>query len=1516
MSSSGSPGSPFGERKSYKKFERRMSSRYSRQESHQNSTTSMDGGTEDFRMMARRLSKGAQQSTALLDPAARLAAQKKLEADEKLRLQKEIEDVKNKMNNVETVEKSGFTYDPTKVKGQFEAEMKDVEDLVENAPKEESDDYKEWLEEIMSQGWNDEVKELVSGRKKVSKRNLIRARKRSIVRRYSIIVPEFTEQYALPSEEDEFTEQEKMRREVEKLIGKIDLTYTIGELSNDKQWMAEIQELVASKKKITIHNLGNARIRNIVKICQEKYPGCFYDLELEPDEFTEEELQRQQLDKDIATIRVIVEGCDEMDVIVDSLTKKWIFNLDGLDKEKKKRNKRNIFNLLVRQLVKDANDKFPNLNYNVELKDDEYTDEEQRRRDFEQAVKDIESEIESQSEEEFVGCYSEQVSHLKEKDMLTSKDNIIKQLKRDALLKIYGPYADEALLQSHGLSDDSFEFTDRGLALKFIASEMKIIDIKLEDSENMNTNFSIELAQLKSIKAQTHNDNVRLLCLIMTKQEALRKYPECGLDIPASNYQLTDEGKAYIDLLKKFTELNKALDTLDVEIFNKDPAWEEARSYLTDKNMKLSPRNIVTAKKLQLYEDYKRKFPDADYEEKFSFEDYTFGELAVMKEEKKAGRYKEICVKLNEELKNCKIGLDRSHKRTEIEGNTLAENLDQSEWREELKHMVLIEKPANRKNLFERKARNIVEDYKRRYGDFSFEEYSSVDHDYVDDEGVPEEELNSSTGGCLTCEIKAMTKFFQDNPDQLGSPDKYLPSFDQDLLEDQIIAIPYFSDTDTSGQSVPPSPCSAGQVFDPIIEDLSYETQDEVVTDAPSCHYNEDRAHLTADTETEEGEVGGDQNGYGCTTDDYGDDCSVVDRLRESVSTPVAKGTTSTNDEISSPVKDPDSDALVEADGSHKLVRRVSSDKQKTSDKTEAKPNSQEMESGATKPVRAVTVNSASEKQQKDEAKAASADVTKPESATHSEDGILTFEETPLYTSNSLTQLQDITKDEPQSTPTTRPEVLLSQGFDLENLEAGDDLESCTLPSALTTTPLDQMSSPFPSHGYISPHKTFESEDRRAEVESTSSLVNGTGHDSAYESRSSVRSEDNDLAQFIPDSTPPALAPGLGITLDDQIVESVETPDDLAGPEVHLPSTLKSESFGSDNVFINSTPSPQPPDLTGTESEMSEANVEEDEKEGRGYSGNDGDISEFSPADEGLLLNVTCGKNQLSLPGKTISEMRKVSSGSSDEESEEVKANRNQKRKRVSSSDVHPVMKRQEVYNKRTTILASKKTNNNTRNSNSAEDTPTGQPTGMKTPTVPLSPRPSTLPITHNQSKKNPKTSPYKRSTSKDGSVTPNFDHIQSSYKIEKSNPHYDRSKFVKVPTMEDKIVRSSPILEGLLPKHFYDQKLSFDLESVSTPDSHQSTPESQRRSRSKSEVTPTAPTTGHLLWSLMKERKLQRAEDDNVITDLDLAVGLLALTLHVSISFKFNYSIVDQLLKHVITDKIHCLFSYFSLQG
>ena len=2007
----GSPGgSPFGERKTYKNFERRMSSRFSRQES---STSNSDG--EDFRAMARRLSKSSAASSQLIDPAARLAAQKKLEADEKLRLQKEIEAMKDKMNNVETVEKTGFKYDPSKVRGQIEIEIKEAEDAVFEGPEEEKDqEYKEWLEEMMSQGWNEEVKELVSGRKKVTKANLLRARKRSIVRRYSVIVPGVRDEYQLASEEDEYTEEEKLRREVERRFEtEIDLNYSIEQLSNDKNWMAEIQELVGAKKKINHKNLSNARKRNIVKDSEQKYPGCTYELNLEPDEYTDVELKRRELDENIEVIRIIVGGSDDVEVIIDSLSKKWIFNLDDLDKQKKKRNKKNIFNHLVRQLIKEAKDKFPDLDYHVDLEDDDYTDEEQRRRDFESATNKIDAEVGGMSIEELVEMYPDLALRLDEKNRVISKENGVRLLKRDALIRIYGE-GDNYMLKYHELSDDCFDLNHRGLALQYINSQMEVVDEKLKDKDNFSSNFQDELAYFTSIMAHTSPENVWQFCLNRIKTEAIKLFPDCGLETPIPEYDMTEEGRAFVKLMADFSELDTLLASVPEEILMTESAWVRQRAFLESQRTKVCGKNIITVQKRKLYDEFKRNFPDFDYEEIFPFEEYTYGEMAVMKAQEKQARYNVICEKLNQELTNAQISLDRAHKRSELEGDRLDNHLEESEWKEELGQIKLIDNlPVNRKNLFEFKARNLVALYMKMHQEFDFTEYDEIRHEYeTEDEGF------ITAVGCLTCEIKSRTAFFDSNSEG-HSPVKYL-SAEGDPQDQIIVAIPYFSDTDTSGPSVPPSPYDptknsfsdlieeensasasridevpealhdgqvleqqvvevpikleeglseekndsisehreeeldvdlleqqtdnstelqredssekemvaladpqqrdlseqptedipeqptedlsqqptedlsqqptedlsqqptkdipeqptedlSGQLKEDLSEQLTEDLSDQLKEDLfeqptedlseqqkedlmpllqhkessseqrkgdssyltsahdrddnplvdpakesaqgvcnnqpnsttnvfdnvedkdenlpynsenspstvsakidedsgtkPACEqrsldekdslpveqssgaaqkediivdgemtqilantekgeklngvsqlnelesqdeHNQTERCVDNHTETQANEISrvgensivpdslpANEIKSSCseanntadkpansaeTTENSPPDADLIDQPNEdhydnsieSIGGSIDQILPDqSNDEILDNSMDPTSDfssgkdskkidghavdqdkivsqidlvqgspisknsndqidleeGNVRADFDAKLTEDLSRNENDTSledsistaippvhqnDSSETKKSSVSFDADFYKPVETVinagsdiadqvqngTVGNTKVEIQIEETEDGEAikkhngndDADKldfrisepsrsfiegPESfldnapsdadsllngssvfgkdleadqvlsenenicqsdAKHEIGSVAPEQSERDKTSESINN-QDETKEdlsadtkdnselvskiiagadadvsprdenavdpdkvlpdadnrdvtqasEEQETDAAatiggesdRPAVLLSQGFDFDNVEITDDLESCTLPAGLMLTPGEPMNSPFPSHGYVSPHKTFDSRDTREH--SASPLCNGTPvRDSAYESRSSLKSEDELLQPSGPVSPGTNLGIHLqppdsdGTELENRGSEGNETEHTESGMTV--PAALKSESFGSDSVFLNSSPSPQlletADELSETalysgadDSEVTPACSGPDEKEDVEFSGNDGD-TEYSPADESLLNKSSNDPpKQLTLPGRTISQMRKVSStsGSSEDETDEKKSNRSPKRKKMSGSgsvtpEQHPLLKRQEEYNKRTSILEAKKISMIGRQSLNSDDTPTGcgKDQDDTTPTKPKSSyRPSSLPLRK----------PVNKST--EGSVTPNFDHIQSSYKPEKPNPLYDRTKYIKVPTLEDKNVAAEPILDGLLPKEFYDQKLSFDLSH--TGGSAPSTPKAPKKPRDKSEYN--APTTGHMLWELMKERRLERAEEDNIITDLDLAVS------------------------------------------
>ena len=112
-------------------------------------------------------------------------------------------------------------------------------------------------------------------------------------------------------------------------------------------------------------------------------------------------------------------------------------------------------------------------------------------------------------------------------------------------------------------------------------------------------------------------------------------------------------------------------------------------------------------------------------------------------------------------------------------------------------------------------------------------------------------------------------------------------------------------------------------------------------------------------------------------------------------------------------------------------------------------------------------------------------------------------------------------------------------------------------------------------------------------------------------------------------------------------------------------------------MFLNSSPSPQfletadelsAPCSGAEDSEATPACSGPDENDVE-FSGHDGD-TEFSPADESLINKSNDPPKQLTLPGKTIAQMRKMSttSGSSEDETEGKKANRSPKRKRMSGS--------------------------------------------------------------------------------------------------------------------------------------------------------------------------------------------------------------------------------------------------------
>ena len=1225
--------SPFGERKSYSSFDRRTPSRYSRQES-SNSTTSSDG--EDFRSLAKRMSRTAGSSTQLLDPTARLAAQKKAEAEEKLKLQKQIEEMKTKMNTVETVERTPFSYDPTKVVSQFESEMQEVEVFVEEAPDEETQEYKEWLETVMARGWNEEVKELVSGRKKVSKRNLIRARKRSIVKRYSIIVPELSEEYCLPLEEDEFTEEEKLRLEIEKHFSDIDMDEDIEEISRNRHWSAEIQELVVSKKKINHHNLRNARKRNIVKRLYEKYPGSVYDLCLGPDEFTECEIERQKLHNEIARISVLIEGSDDMESLINHVAEHWGFDSEAIENDKKKTNKKNIFNYLVRSLIGKSQDVFPELEYSIDLEEDEFTEEEQKRRDYEKKLDLINGDFGDKSCDEIAETNEEIILQLQDKNWLVSKENITRLLKRNALAEVYGE-DDELMMGQHEVTDGLFDLSDRGHALELIDEKMMSVDEKLNSNDDLGINFPKEVAELNAIHAVLNAENVRLVCLNDALEEALEKYPDSDMELPNSDFELTELGLASKELSEEFGELESLLTAAPDEEFLSDNNWENERSYLRDNNIKENARNIVLRRKQKLYDDYKECYPNNELEEQFVYDEFTAEEIEASKLRENNELYQKVCQAIEQELEGAKISLDRAYKRSGIDHDNLEDHLDEFEWKNEVTQLIKVGIPIKRKPLFELKSRNIISMYQSKYKDFQLGHYLSDPHGYDSDSDT---EYSGETG-CLTCDIKAKTAFFPSSP----SEENYVLDHQVSIeaFADQIIAFPVDSDTDAS---IPPSP--AGNV-----------------TSDPLPRY--------------------------------------------------------------------------------------------------FPPLPEELDDGV------------------------------------------------AYDVKSIQSLNDAN---------LRPDLFLPESLHLNNI---NEVE-CDGPEVQTPTLGRELS------GHNSPPSFYADEVHN----------NGSESPKCNGSHSSLQRDNHAVAD-------PLEREAIASVPQES---NVKTSQSRRQSDKSTTETDRLGSIGSDSVFesLSTKTSPISIELTAADSSedvvLSEANeVSTDD---------DGD-NEFSATDENGLSRKTPTDTarKYDLPGKTATQIQKdslISSGSSEEIAQlsQTKTNRVPKRKKTSGSgssvENHSLSKdssRKPNSLEPRRSLDSKKSHNNSLEN----DVPCSL---LQLPDV-------------NDTKK--------------GQEMPNFDHIKSNYRMEKHNPLIDRKKYIKVPTLEDNIVTSQPLLEGLLPKEFYEQKLSYDLEGT-VVDPKQTRP---KKNRSKSDIAlpATAPTTGHLYWNLMKERKLEREEEGTMITDLDLAVCL-----------------------------------------
>ena len=1368
MSMQGAPspgGSPFGQRKSFRKFEKQLSEKnlFSRKESGQSEH-------DDFRAIARRISRSGG-STQLLDPAARLAALKKLEAEEKLKMQKEIEDLKSKMNSVETVEKTGFKYDPSKVRGQIESEMKETEELVDAAPEDEDgDEYKKWLEEIMSQGWSEEVKELVEGRKKVSKRNLIRARKRSIVRRYTLIIPEVIEDYDIPPEEDEFTEQEKLRQTVEKEFDGINLEYSIESLSNNKEWSAEIQELVVAKKKINHHNLRNARKRNIVKQVQQLYPGCVYQLQLDPDEFTELEILRRNIDSQIAEIRIIIESEQDFDVVVTLIQKKWKFDVSQLDLDKKKRNRKNIFNYVVRQIIRDGKEQEPDLNYEIDLEEDDYTDEEIKFQEYERRACKIDGAFLGKSASEIQAERPDITEDLCALDYRYSKDNFIRMMKLLLCRSIYGENVD--VTSSYMLSEEHFEMSDKALAKNFICSALSRFNDKLDQTDELDYDkaFVDQAEVLRVVKAKLNCKNLRMCFRYETESEAVIKFPDCDVSPKEPEYELTEDGAAYYALKEQLVMLDGLLATIGAgDLFGKRE-WNAEERYLLENNYKPTVNNIINARKRNLCYEFQKKHYKSDLVDGIELEEYSAEELYQQKLNNKQKEKEQLTRALSQELEEITLVLENAHRKSEIESSGISGFLS-DEWLEEVNSLAMAGLSVNRQNLYDIKAIHILERYKRENCDMKFDDFKVRRNPFESDVDEEPSTENESEMGCLSCEMRSRSSFFEESTE---ASSQNLDRIEEDEV-DVDINEPVITDDDNVDGIIGSDDNIANKEGDILQGDVAPGNSRTAEQESKSLLHHDEFA-ITNVLSTPETLYSADTK-------------TAANNVEEGIST------NHKVEEHFSAVSDND-----ELGNNNSLEQGMSTDVQ-LSDKFEDAKNSLHE-----------NANKAEEQNHENE-----------DGKNGEEEGV----------NKNLANLENDSDCLLQ-----RPTILMSEGFTPNPGSSISDLDSSKLPTSLVDTPRDPIASPFPTHGYVSPSKTFDSrfsgsQSFHPSVESQ--LDTDSIEDSAYESRQSAKSEDETLAAYTVARFPRT----------DNLPESNATVNsviDLA--DQLLPFTLHRDSVGSDNVFegAGASSSRLSGVLTPNQTEPSDANappaVEIEE-----VSGNEGDI-ELSPSDDAINESNPSACN---LPERTMEILKNISESSDDEKSNQQNIIRTPKRKKLASpGEAHPTIKRQEEYIKRTSVLEAKR--------------------------LELSKSKESLDADGND--KTPSQSYQDGGHDK-------YQHIKSSYKAQKGSPYLDRTKYVKVPTLEDKIVRSKPLMEGLIPKEFYDQKFSFDVRSVAeAADLIDTTTELKPRQRSVSEVVlSSAPTTGHILWNMMKERKLEREKAEEV-TDLDLAVCHAALFL------------------------------------
>ena len=1376
--------SPFGPRKAFspssvKKWERKTSS---------NDALNNDAEpVEDFRKMARKLSRsGGTQN--MLDSAARLAALKKLEAEEKLRLQQQIEDMKNGMNSVETVVKDGFTYDPSKVRQQIEEEEKEAEESIKDIviPEEvESEEYKKWLEEIMSQGWSVEVKELIEAKKKVSKRNLIRARRRTIVRRYTLVVPDLEQPNIT---EDEMSEQEKMRTEIEYLFQMIDLEYSIEELSNNKEWALELQELICAKKKINKHNLRNARKRNVVKRARQKFPYCFHELELEVDEFNDDEWARMTLDREIEELNIELDK--GLDVAIKCYSKIWGLDISGeLDAEKKLKSRRNVFNLLVRKMVEREMAKVPELSYPVELEEDEWTEEERGRREqvrveeekrvrFEREMREVEERLEGlmMTEE---GCWLGDEEVMKGNEMVIeglrkggkklTKYNIIKALKKEVVLIYYGKEA----LEEHSLTDKFFEFTDAFIASKYIEEEMAAVDKKLALGD-LETNFPDEVADLTTARAEINPGNIRMMKHLKVTESALTMFPGSGLTVSPPAYELNKEGKDYLKLCEELKGLDE-IDVNDDKEFFKDERWEKERGYLSENKMKETSHNVINVRKRELLDQFRSLYPSSDVTvDDEVFDKYTEAELAQIAEAERQQRVNDVTKRVRDEIEDARMIIIGAFKLSEISCEQMTNHLDEEIWGSEIEGFTTSDMKCNRRNLFRAKCKTIIEQHQRLHPELRLvlDDMKSVG-DLPDDEIDDEEDLISlssggteAEGGCATCEIRT------------GDTFSYRDSIVSEMSLDSLIS-------------------EEAERVDDVTNDAIDKVLDHAIGLAHDLKPHSERpAILTSE-------------GFNVTSDDEYDEDTL--------------GVT------------PGGDVLPITPGGDILPSPFPGHGYNSPGKLFDSKMSTSSESGPSFGMKRASI---------------------PE---ESEDKVKLSEQ--YSTESAFSQLsQQISNDFNNSS---------TEGF-VNSSEFEESVTGHTEEILPTTLKSASMGS---DSVFSEPAEEGKDNEVNTDVEHVDDGENDVGVE-----EDGICDVDGEADRDCDDD-------GLGASVVELIGETrfgvedssdemegldeVEEVDEIESVKKDVKDADPAHESGigeSDGEKSNNAEEVNP--ASGGETPLDHPT--DPLKLGLDLSGGDADC-EMSP------METRSRKKEYRQRSPSSADDREELRTSSPETEPFPKRDTKRKKEKDQLRVKDPIIKRQEDYLQRSQKL------NRAQSKDSLSNSRHSSPANKYKPKIKKSPANGTSPVT-------PKTGipkVFKRAQSMtdvtkkvrgnkkrldremlereayEREKIERFKNIKSQYKSKPLEPHLDRTKFKKVPTLSDNNVTSEAILEGLLPKEFYKNILSFDM-----------SPTPERKQRSASLVDPNQATTGHMLWEAIKQKKLDRLEENEKDVDLDTAVS------------------------------------------